>query len=115
MYTIDQDFVGGNIIVVKTEENKAFLRPDMRGTNGEWFYFNFRVRGAAGKEITFDVGGNYVSPFGVSISHDGVHYAFIPKRCVLRISNSAMRSPRTRTKLILPFPCPIKRKDFTDS
>lgn len=80
MYTIDQDFAGGNIIVVKTEENKAFLRPDMRGTNGEWFYFNFRVRGAAGKEITFDVGGNYVSPFGVSISHDGVHYAFYPEK-----------------------------------
>lgn len=34
MYTIDQDFAGGNIIVVKTEENKAFLRPDMRGTSG---------------------------------------------------------------------------------
>lgn len=81
--TIDADFAGGNVKVVKVTDNEAWLEPDLSDTSDKWFYFNFRARGAAGKTVTFHMGGvpyGYVSPFGPAISSDGEHYAFYPEK-----------------------------------
>ena len=43
---IDADFPGGNIIVDGIEGDTAFLRPNLRDTQGDWFCWAFRVRGA---------------------------------------------------------------------
>ena len=80
---IDADFAGGNVKIVKVTDNEAWLEPDLSDTSDEWFYFNFRVRGAAGKTVVFRMGGvpyGYVSPFGPAVSSDGVHYAFCPEK-----------------------------------
>src|SRR5688572_25756500 len=53
-FTIDADFPGGNIIVDKIAGDDVRLRPDLRDTNGTWFYWCFRVRGAAGRTVTFN-------------------------------------------------------------
>jgi len=45
---IDAGFPGGNIIVDGIEGDTVFLRPDLRDTQGDWFYWAFRVRGSAG-------------------------------------------------------------------
>ena len=60
---IDADYGGGNVIVEKIEGDVVQLRPDLRDTNGWWFYFNFRVRGAAGRTLRFRFSGN--NPIGV--------------------------------------------------
>ena len=60
---IDADYPGGNVIVEKIEGDVVQMRPDLRDTNGWWFYFNFRVRGAAGRTLTFRFSGN--NPIGV--------------------------------------------------
>lgn len=52
---LDADYPGGNIVVTKVEGDTYFLQPDLRGMrpNLWWFYWNFRVREAAGKTLTF--------------------------------------------------------------
>lgn len=50
---VDADFPGGNIEVVKISNDTVWLKPDLTETNGEWFYWNFRIRNISNKKITF--------------------------------------------------------------
>ena len=52
-WRIDSDFPGGNIIVDKMEDDKAYLRPDQRDNLSAWFYWCFRLREAAGMTLQF--------------------------------------------------------------
>lgn len=54
MYQIDCDFPGGNILVDELTDTVARIRPDLRDTEGNWFYWCFRVKGAAGKTLRFE-------------------------------------------------------------
>jgi len=60
---IDAHYPGGNIIVDRIDGDTIHLRPDLRDTEGWWFYWNFRVRGAAGRTLTFQFADR--SPIGV--------------------------------------------------
>ncbi|MFO7905154.1 MAG: M14 family zinc carboxypeptidase [Pirellulaceae bacterium] len=69
--TVDADYPGGNIIVDEVTGDTVHVRQDLRDTDGWWFYWNFRVREAAGRELTFAFSGR--SPIGVrgpAISRD---------------------------------------------
>lgn len=71
---IDAAYPGGNIIVDKIEGDTCFLRPDLRDTRtGQWwFYWNFRVRGAAGRTLHFRfTERNPIDFCGPTISRDG--------------------------------------------
>lgn len=50
---IDSGFPGGNIHLDRIEGNTVYLRPDLRDTRGHWFYWHFRIRGAAGRTLRF--------------------------------------------------------------
>jgi hypothetical protein len=50
---ISADFPGGNIVVERIEEDAVLLHQDLRDTEGDWFYWCFRVRGAAGRTLRF--------------------------------------------------------------
>lgn len=52
-FTIDADYPGGNIIVECIDANEVRLRQDLRDTQGWWFYWNFRINGAAGRTLKF--------------------------------------------------------------
>lgn len=52
-FYIDCEFPGGNIVVDKIKNDFIFLHQDMRDTAGWWFYWAFRVIGAAGQTLTF--------------------------------------------------------------
>ncbi|HOZ47644.1 MAG TPA: M14 family zinc carboxypeptidase [Candidatus Hydrogenedentes bacterium] len=70
--SIDTGFPGGNVIVDRIEGDTVHLRPDLRDTEGWWFYWNFRVSGASGRTLHFDFGDR--SPIGVrgpAVSVDG--------------------------------------------
>lgn len=69
-YNITDAFCGGNIIVSKIEADTVYLRPDLRDTAGEWFYWAFCVEHAAGKTLTFVLEGDWVGYFGPAVSHD---------------------------------------------
>ncbi len=72
-FTIQADFPGGNIVVERIEGNTVHLRPDLRDTEGWWFYWNFRVAAVpAGQTLTFDFGErNPIGARGPAISRDG--------------------------------------------
>ncbi len=68
---VDCDFPGGNIIVEKQKGNRVFLRQDLRDTGRHWFYWYFRVRGAAGRKITFEfTDGKVIGMEGPAVSTD---------------------------------------------
>ncbi len=61
--TVDADFPGGNGIVQRIEGDDVYLYPDLRDTQGPWFYWCVRVRGAAGRTLTFHL--TRYNPVGV--------------------------------------------------
>lgn len=69
---IDADFPGGNILVEAIEGDTVRLHQDLRDTEGDWFYWCFRVRGAAGRTLTFQfTHGNVIGVRGPAVSTDG--------------------------------------------
>ena len=69
---IDCDFPGGNIIVERIEGDRVYLHQDQRDTPGSWFYWYFRVRGAAGRKLSFHfTKGNVIGARGPAVSTDG--------------------------------------------
>jgi len=71
-FTIDSAFPGGNIIVEGVDGDTVHLRPDLRDTEGWWFYWNFRVSGAAGRTLHFRFSGrNPIGVRGPAVSVDG--------------------------------------------
>ena len=69
---IDCDFPGGNIVVERVEGDRVYLHQDQRDTPGFWFYWHFRVRGAAGRTLTFVfTKGNVIGARGPAVSTDG--------------------------------------------
>ncbi|MCL4207263.1 MAG: hypothetical protein KJ000_32680 [Pirellulaceae bacterium] len=68
---VDAQFPGGNVVVERIEGDRVELRPDLRDTLGWWFYWNFRVRGAAGRTLTFQfTGQNPIGVRGPAVSTD---------------------------------------------
>jgi hypothetical protein len=69
--SVDAHFPGGNIIVERIEGDTVCLRPDLRDTEGWWFYWSFRVRGVRGRTLTFRFsGGNPIGVRGPAVSTD---------------------------------------------
>jgi hypothetical protein len=69
---IDADFLGGNIIFEGIDGETFFLRPDLRDTSTWWFYWYFRVRGAAGHTLKFQfLDRNPIGTQGPAVSTDG--------------------------------------------
>lgn len=69
---IDAAFPGGNIIVEKLHGDDVYLRQDLRDTSGDWFYWHFRVREAAGRRLLFHfTKGNPIGVRGPAVSDDG--------------------------------------------
>ena len=52
-FQISTQFAGGNAIVESIEGDTIRLRPDLRDTEGNWFYWSVRVQGAAGRTLSF--------------------------------------------------------------
>ncbi len=74
-FSIDSDFVGGNIRATGYDGVRVKLEPELRDTEGDWFYWAFRVTNAGGTTVTFDFAPkNWVGYFGAAVSHDLVHW-----------------------------------------
>ena len=70
--TIDANYPVGNIIVDKIEGNTVALHQELRDTGRWWFYWNFRVSGAAGRTLTFRfTNKNVFGTQGPAVSKDG--------------------------------------------
>ena len=81
---VDCGFPGGNIVVKGIEGEKVLVRQDLRDTKGWWFYWYFRVRGAAGRTLTFsfDRGPSFAA-LGPAVSVDGgANWSWLGKQSV---------------------------------
>ncbi len=66
------DFPGGNILVNKIKHDTIWIQPDLRDTQGEWFYWCFAVNNAKGKTLTFVLTKpNCLTSKGPATSMDG--------------------------------------------
>lgn len=76
---IDADFPGGNIIVDSIYGDTIFLRQDLRDTEGNWFYWSFRIQGAANRTLCFNFSnGAVIGSRGPAISTDeGISWRWI--------------------------------------
>jgi hypothetical protein len=68
---IDCTFPGGNIQVESIDGDVVHLRPDLRDTEGHWFYWYFRVRGGQGRTLEFRFENEDVGVRGSGVSLDG--------------------------------------------
>ena len=69
--TVDAAFSGGNIVVDAIDGDRISLRQDLRDTEGHWFYWCFRVTGAAGRTLEFTFPeGNVIGVRGPAVSLD---------------------------------------------
>ncbi len=74
---ITKDFEGGNIHVLSVDGDTVRLECELRDTEGDWFYWAFRVQGAAGKKVTFDFSPkDRLGSFGPAVSHDLKEWAW---------------------------------------
>jgi hypothetical protein len=72
MTVVDCDFPGGNIILDAIEGDVIAVHQDLRDTEGDWFYWHFRVRGAAGRPLTVRfTQSNVIGVRGPAVSTDG--------------------------------------------
>ena len=70
-FTVDAGIPAGNILVNSIEGDTVKVRQDFRDTPGHWFYWAFRVKGAAGRTLTFDFGDSpAVGSRGAAVSTD---------------------------------------------
>lgn len=68
---IDCEFPGGNIVVDAVEGDTVSIHQDLRDTASDWFYWYFRVRGAAGRTLNFVfTKGNAIGVRGPAVSTD---------------------------------------------
>ncbi|MEX0716254.1 MAG: M14 family zinc carboxypeptidase [Planctomycetaceae bacterium] len=69
---VDADFPGGNIVIDKIEGDHIHVHQDLRDTAGNWFYWQFRVTGAAGRNLTVQfTQSNPIGARGPAVSADG--------------------------------------------
>ena len=74
---ITKDFPGGNIRLIRVDKDHVFLENEIRDTTEDWFYWAFRVKGAAGRTVTFDFSPKaWIGYFGAAVSHDLMKWAW---------------------------------------
>ena len=67
---VDAKIPAGNIVVDAVTEREVRLQQDLRDTDGKWFYWKFRVTGAAGRTLGFRFADCAVGARGPAVSTD---------------------------------------------
>lgn len=71
---IDSSFPGGNVIIEKVSNDTVYFKPDLRDTEGHWFYWNFRVTANKAQTWYFkSTEPNVLTGMGAAYSKNGGH------------------------------------------
>jgi len=110
---IDCAYPGGNLIVDGIEGDTVSIRQDLRDTPRWWFYWNFRVRGAAGRTLTFRFADR--SPIGVRgpalSDDDGATWRWLGREAVTE-SSFSYTFPRGPSNVRFAFAMPYQAADL---
>lgn len=68
---IDANFPGGNVLVDSISGHHVYIRPDLRDTSTDWFYWYFAAKPATAGMVHFHLSGNnYLTNAGPAYSID---------------------------------------------
>ena len=83
---VDAALPAGNILPQSVSGNTVFLRKDLRDTEGDWFYWKFRVRLETPGEYEFRFeNGPAIGPLGPAFSLDqGQSWAYLGEQSIRR-------------------------------
>ncbi len=71
---IDASFPGGNVIIQKISNDTVYFKPDLRDTEGPWFYWNFKIITDKAQTWYFKATEpNVMTGMGAAFSKDGGH------------------------------------------
>jgi len=110
---VDANYPGGNIVVDKIEGDTVSLHQELRDTARWWFYWNFRVRGAAGRILTFRfTNKNVFGTQGPAVSKDdGLTWAWLGRKTIKGTSFSYAFPPDARS-VWFAFSLPYQEADL---
>ena len=110
---VDADYPGGNIAVEKVEGDAVTLQQELRDTGRWWFYWNFRVSGAAGRTLTFRfTNRNVFGTQGPAVStDDGLTWSWLGTRTVKGSSFSYQFAPDS-SDVRFAFSLPYQEADL---
>ncbi len=80
---IDKEILSGNIEVLQIDGDRVRVERELRDTrpDRDWFYWSFRVTGAAGRTVTFEFPHkNRIGYWGAAVSHDRIHWSWTGNR-----------------------------------
>jgi hypothetical protein len=79
MINVDCDFPGGNVVLDSIEGDTISVHQDLRDTEGDWFYWYFRVQGASGRMLTVHfTESNVIGVRGPAVSlNEGETWAWV--------------------------------------
>lgn len=77
MIRIHNNFVGGNIQLIKRMGQDVYLRNELRDMVDDWFYWAFCIEGAQGETLTFHLGHGRVGYWGPAVSHDRKEWTWL--------------------------------------
>ena len=86
--TVDNVLPAGNIVYERTEGDTVYVHQELRDTEGDWFYWAMRVKGAAGRSVTFSFTKSVaVGVRGPAVSRDkGATFAYAAEKGATRKS-----------------------------
>ncbi len=68
---VDSRYTGGNIILNRISGDTVFVEPDTSNSSTDWFYWNFKVRNAGGRNLVFQFSQpDKISSLGPAVSAD---------------------------------------------
>ena len=109
---VHTDHAGGNGVIEAMEPGQVRLRPDLRDTRPDWFYWNIRVTGAEGTTLRFQFPADVFGPLGPAISRDdGATWSWLGREAV-RENGFAVDFASTEGAVRLAFCIPYTGADL---
>lgn len=111
---IYSNFEGGNILIDSIVQDTVYLRPSLRDTKGEWFYWYFAAKGTKNKTVYFNfTRRKCLSGFGAAISYDqGVTWQWIVKNYSSDYQNRFSYNFRDSNEIRFSVAMPYTKKNF---
>ena len=112
--TVDADFPAGNIILDRVEGDHILVHQDVRDTEGDWFWWYFRVRGAAGRTLDIEFTKSAViGSMGPLVSVDGgVCWSWFGPEKVQQNRRFSYAVPGEAPEVRFAFSYPYVQADF---
>jgi hypothetical protein len=106
---VDTDFPGGNAVIEDVSDDLVVIRPDLRDTIGDWFYWCIRVRDCAAETVRVRVHGEPSFSIGVrgpAVSRDaGRTWSWLGSDAV-HDGEFTVSAPRDGAELLISFGMP---------